>query len=80
MQSTTKSSVPAFLATIVTLGFFGIMGFMVYMPAFTASAPLLVLLGSLGTSWTMIVGFYFGSSQGSQNKDLLLLKQPVPIE
>ena len=72
MQVLTHSNMPPILATIVTTGFFGILGFMITNPEFKPSEPILVTLGSLGTAWTMIIGFYFGSSHGSQNKDALL--------
>jgi membrane-bound ClpP family serine protease len=71
MQSTTRSLVPPILAMLVTLGFFGILiGLMT--KAFTTSDALMLMLGSLGTAWTGIIAFYFGSSASSQNKDALL--------
>ena len=71
MQINTKSIVPAILAIGVTIGFFGILiGLMT--DNVTKSDALLLMLGSLGTAWTAIVSFYFGSSASSQNKDDLL--------
>ena len=71
MQTTTKSLVPPILALLVTIGFFGILiGLMT--KAFSTSDALMLMLGSLGTAWTGIVSFYFGSSASSQNKDQLL--------
>jgi hypothetical protein len=72
MQVATKSYVPPTLAIMVTLGFFGILIFLVTNSAYKPTEPLLVMLGSLGTAWTMIIGFYFGSSHGSQSKDRML--------
>ena len=71
MQSTTRSVVPPVLALLVTLGFFGILiGLMT--KTFATSDALMLMLGSLGTAWTGIIAFYFGSSASSQNKDALL--------
>jgi hypothetical protein len=77
MQIATKSWIPGALALGITLGFFGIL---IYMMAYsvTPSNELLVMLGSLGTAWTGVVGYYFGSSAGSQAKDKLL-HQSKPI-
>ena len=72
MQIATGSWVPGVLAMAVTTGFFGILGWMLYSPDYKPTEPLLVMLGSLGTAWTMIVGFYFGSSQGSRAKTDLI--------
>ena len=74
MQIATNSNIPPVLSILVTVGFFGILIFMVTNSTYKPTEPLLVMLGSLGTAWTMIIGFYFGSSHGSQNKDLLLAK------
>ena len=75
MQIATRSWVPPALALIVTVGFFGILIFMVTNSNYKPTEALLVMLGSLGTAWSGIIGFYFGSSQGSQNKDQLLAAQ-----
>lgn len=73
MQATTKSMIPAILAIAVTCGFFGILVGMMT-DTFKTSDALMLMLGSLGTAWTGIIAFYFGSSASSQNKDNLLHK------
>lgn len=73
------SRMPGVLAVVVTLGFFGVVGLMlagVWKP--NDNNALLLLLGSLGTSWGAIVNFYFGSSASSARKDALLVQQPPP--
>ena len=75
MESATHSWVPAFLAVFVTLGFFGILVALMYGQV-QKTDEILVMLGSLGTAWSGIVAFYFGSSAGSQNKDALLYQAP----
>lgn len=71
MQASTKSIIPAVLAIGVTVGFFAILiGLMT--DNVTKSDALLLMLGSLGTAWTAIVSFYFGSSASSQSKDEML--------
>ena len=71
MQASTQSYIPGLMAIAVTLGFFGILvGLMT--EHFKTSDALMLMLGSLGTAWTGIIAFYFGSSAGSQKKDALL--------
>jgi hypothetical protein len=69
MQMTTRSWLPEALAILVTVGFFGVI---VYILKFglpeSGREALLLLLGSLGTAWTGVMAFYFGSSAGSQKK------------
>lgn len=78
MQATTQSWIPGIMAIAVTIGFFGILiGLMT--EHFKTSDALMLMLGSLGTAWTGIIAFYFGSSAGSQAKDQLLHKSsPTP--
>jgi hypothetical protein len=78
MQIGTKSWIPPILAIGITIGFFGIMYGMMA-GRVTSSDALMLLLGSLGTAWTGVISFYFGSSASSQNKDQLL-HQSTPIK
>jgi hypothetical protein len=71
MQIATKSIVPPILAGAVTVGFFGIL-YALMMGYATESNQLMIMLGSLGTSWGGIIAFYFGSSNSSQHKDEML--------
>jgi hypothetical protein len=77
MQATTRSIVPPALAAIVTVGFFGIMVMMLLGKVDSNNPPILMMLGSLGTAWTGIIAYYFGSSAGSQAKTDLLSKAPA---
>ena len=69
MQRDTKDWVPKVLAVVITLGFFGILIWMLLngMPQ-TGTEALLMMLGALGTAWTGVVNFYYGSSAGSKAK------------
>ncbi len=75
MQMATRSWVPPLLAASVTLGFFTILAMMLFGKMSTAdNTALTMMLGSLGTAWTGIIAYYFGSSAGSQAKTELLSK------
>jgi hypothetical protein len=78
MQAATRSLVPPLLATSVTVGFFGILGMMLTGKVDASNPALMMMLGSLGTAWTGIIAYYFGSSAGSQAKTEMLSKaQPI---
>lgn len=78
MVKATRSTVPAVLTYLLTLGFFGVLGAMFYFPELKESAPLMIMLGSLGTAWTGSCSFWFGTTAGSKDKtDLLMNSQPV---
>ena len=79
MQTTTQSFIPPLLSILVTAGFFGILGYLMVKPADTGNTPLMIMLGSLGTAWTGIIAFYFGSSAGSQKKDQMLFNS-APVK
>jgi hypothetical protein len=74
MQATTRSWMPPILAGAVTLGFFAIMTLMFFNKVDSNNPAILMMLGSLGTAWTGIIAYYFGSSAGSQAKTDLLTK------
>ena len=75
MQATTRSWVPPLLAAAVTIGFFAILGGMMFGKMSVAdNTALTMMLGSLGTAWTGIIAYYFGSSAGSQAKTEMLSK------
>jgi hypothetical protein len=74
MQATTRSMMPPILAGAVTIGFFGIMVMMFFNQIDSSNPAILMMLGSLGTAWTGIIAYYFGSSAGSQAKTDLLSK------
>jgi len=73
-----KDRVPALLAFLVTLGFFGVLAFMMFRSVPSAAHDaLLLLLGSLSTAWTAVISYYFGSSAGSDRKTELLAQAPA---
>ena len=78
MQKTVKSWVPPTLAMLVTVGFFGILIAMMT-GKIEQAAEVDIMLGSLGTAWTGIIAFYFGSSASSQAKDHMI-HNSTPIE
>lgn len=64
---------PAILAFVITVGFFGTLGYMLVKgKPETGGDALLVMLGALGAAWTAVTAYYFGSSAGSRkNQDAL---------
>lgn len=78
MLAATRAKTPAVLTYIITIGFFGVLGAMFRWPEVKESAPLMIMLGSLGTAWTGACAFWFGTTHGSQTKnDLLANSQPA---
>lgn len=73
-----KDVTPRLLAAGITGGFFGVLLFMMLKPIPPETHDvLMVMIGSLGTAWTAVVAYYFGSSAGSAEKTQLLAKAPA---
>ena len=73
MQIATQSRWPGVLSAIVTIGFFGILGFLLVCPVPDQGRDVInIMLGSLGTAWISVISYYFGSSVGSREKNSIL--------
>ncbi len=62
MQVQTHSPVPAVLSGLITVGFFAILAAMFKYPEIKESAPLMIMLGSLGSAFGAVVNFWLGSA------------------
>ena len=72
-EATVKDKTPAILAYSITTGFFGVLFFMMnYEIPLAEKEVLFVMLGSLGTAWTGVIAYYFGSSAGSAAKHSMI--------
>ena len=80
MQTSKPSIVPALLSFSVTVGYFGILvGLLMGKLKVDDSQALLLMLGSLGTAWGMVMAFWFGTTRDSGRKtELLAQSSPTP--
>jgi hypothetical protein len=69
---------PRLLAYGVTIGFFGVLAFMLtHVLEQSVKEPLLIMLGALQSAWVGVITYYFGSSSGSARKTELLSQAPT---
>lgn len=70
-----KDRMPAVLAILITAGFFGTLAYMIrYGVPKDGSEVLYMMLGTLGTAWISVTGYFFGTSAGSQAKNNIIAK------
>jgi gas vesicle protein len=73
MQKVTRSWVPAALAIIITIGYFGILvGMMMDVLKVSDNQALMILIGALSAGFGTVLNFFLGSSHSSQTKDVML--------
>lgn len=63
------------LAVIITLGFFAVLSFLGTQGIpdnATTKDVILILVGALSGQFANVVGYYFGSSQGSRDKSAVM--------
>jgi gas vesicle protein len=77
MQIASRSTTPAVLTYLITLGFFGVLTVMLFYPETKESAPLMIMLGALGTAWTGSCAYWFGKNSGSDRTKELLAQATI---
>lgn len=70
------------LAYAITVGFFSVLFTLMFANLPKASESVLfVMLGALGSAWTGVIAYYFGSTKHSQmNTEMLAKAQPIQPE
>ena len=79
LQKVVRSNIPAILSVIVTSGFFSLLyGMMTgYFVVNDNSQALMLMLGSLGTAWGMVMSYWFGTTNGSAVKTDIIARSPA---
>ena len=72
MKIATGTVFPEILSGFITLGFFGVLGWMLYDKTALESQPLLIMLGTLGAAFVAVINYWLGNNKGSdRTKELL---------
>lgn len=73
MEKTTKDWFQYGLAALIVLGFFIVLGGLLYSAVPTENKDALnIALGALVAGFTGVLGYFFGSSKGSSEKNEML--------
>jgi hypothetical protein len=84
MQMTTRSIWPGTLTLVIIGGYFGLLSVMIIHGIPSTKDPggevLLTLIGVLAAAVPMVLGYWFGSTQGSRAKDEMLLRATPPSD
>ena len=78
MQIATHSKMPAVLTTVVTIGFFSVLGALLYQPELKANEIVLIMVGQLSAVWGACVAFYVSTTFSSGTKNAMLARaEPI---
>lgn len=76
MQMASKSAWPGILTLVIVAGFYGVLGVIFFKGLPSTTQPggeiVLLLIGSLSTALTAVLGYWFGTTQGNRSKDDML--------
>lgn len=76
MQMANKSPWPGILTCVITVGFFAIIGIIIFngLPLTTEAGgqAIMLLIGSLVSGLGMVLSFWFGTTRGSETKNEML--------
>lgn len=78
MKKDTKEKYMYSLGALVVIGFFAIIGIMLFLGTFKDS--LNILVGTLSAAFGSIIGYFFGSSKSSAEKTELMSKNGKTVE
>lgn len=70
-----RSWVPALLSVLITIGYFAVLGGMLFGITKEPNQTVLnIMLGSLTTAWAQVLSFWFGTTMGSAQKTDIIAK------
>jgi hypothetical protein len=68
-----KDRTPKILSYLVTAGFFGMLIAMMFKIIPSENRDILnIMLGALGSTWVSVIGYYFGTTKGSEQKTSII--------
>jgi len=79
MQIAVHSKMPAIITILVTIGFFTILGMILFHPELKGNEIVMIMVGQLSAVWAGCIAFYTGTTYSSANKNQLLA-QAGPVK